>query len=124
MKIYGKAREKVIRDLRNEASKRRTERRCCWVCWKHEKITEVHHVISVEETADLILSEGYKNYPILTVWLCPNHHAYWHLLERASADEIPELFRELGADIDDFIALKKKRAELLEKYAKENNRVE
>lgn len=62
-----------------------TERESCAVCDKYKSITEAHHVIPVAEMATLchkakVLAYRLEKLPVYFMWLCPNHHALFHLL--------------------------------------------
>lgn len=65
------------RDLRrtNKATKG-MNRQPCYVCCKHQSITELHHVFSLKDCAMVIDAVGSVNVPM--AWLCPNCHTYIH----------------------------------------------
>lgn len=74
---------RLIRLLR-ASTKRGDYRPNCFVCNKHYCITELHHLIPVSVIADMIIAsqKPVKEVFMPTVWLCPNHHALWHLVEK------------------------------------------
>ena len=52
----------------------------CFICGKHSSITELHHVLSLEDCAAYLNTKAFNTIEVPTVWLCPNHHAYMHTL--------------------------------------------
>ena len=70
-------------DLRRHCATHR-QREPCFICGKHEDITEAHHAKSLEEVAHILNHCAdwvtIEEPPI--VWLCPNCHTYIHNLMR------------------------------------------
>lgn len=60
------------------AQSRGKPKESCFICGQHKEITELHHIVSVEEMAKAIKTYSIPKVPNVTVWLCPNHHALWH----------------------------------------------
>lgn len=63
--------------------RRRTKRPAkhvhCYICHAHPAITECHHLYPVKDVAnDLSIQDQSL---LLTVWLCPNCHRYYHAVE-------------------------------------------
>ena len=68
--------------------KAKGERTSCVVCGRHKEIAERHHVLSLKKSALLLnsgLIERVKT-PILS--LCPNCHAYLHLLMKHQTHKV------------------------------------
>ena len=78
---------RVARQLRGMTP--RGERQPCFVCGKYRPITHLHHVIPVDDLARLVVKRQLYgvNLYMPTVWLCPNHHALWHKLEKDKTSE-------------------------------------
>jgi hypothetical protein len=91
----------------------RGERQPCYVCSKHPLITEYHHLIPVAQIADYMERTGNYKYPSPMVWLCPNHHEYWHQLETASKRKRITIFKELGDEAGAYIELWQLRVDTL-----------
>lgn len=72
----------IAKRLRNKA---KGEKQPCYICGKHGLIAERHHIIPVAELALYIHRSQLSKVNYLTVWLCPNHHAYWHALEACTS---------------------------------------
>lgn len=66
------------KDLRKKHSERKQN---CYICDLHRDITELHHILSLADCAMLrnicINVRSNKG-----VWLCPNHHVYFHKVEK------------------------------------------
>lgn len=67
----------------------RTDKAPCYICGQHKLITELHHLTPVGEMAEYLAYAVLSQKPqyeirIATVWLCPNHHAIWHLMSKAN----------------------------------------
>lgn len=71
-------------DLRRQCAVHR-KREPCWICGRHTRITEAHHLVPLKQVAMYV-----NRYKLTTVkeppiaWLCPNCHAYLHKFEMAS----------------------------------------
>lgn len=65
------------KDLRDN---KKRDRRPCFVCEKHEYITEWHHVTNLKEVAQDI--EYFYGSSIELVCLCPNCHTVVHAIEK------------------------------------------
>lgn len=69
----------TAKTLRKQCKKHK-EKEPCFICGKHSTITECHHVIPLKICAD-IMNEFHKNeLTVPTAWLCPNCHAYAHII--------------------------------------------
>lgn len=76
----------------------------CFVCEQHHLITHAHHAVEVGFVAKLLGTYGIYGWSprIATVYLCPNDHAYWHLLRRkgkSDSEAIREIVREMGEEV-------------------------
>ena len=75
------------------------KREPCYICGKHEKITEWHHLISLSECANKL----FKNFDINELetpmyCLCPNCHTYIHLIESRKSYSIGAVIENLNSD--------------------------
>lgn len=70
-------RKPSINAKRLRKSKGHIEREECFVCGKHKEITQLHHIMPLQECAQWL--EYVKGIEVPRVWLCPNCHAYVHL---------------------------------------------
>jgi hypothetical protein len=61
----------------------RGEKQPCYVCGKYRHIAHLHHPFPVEDIMLFVLFYGLYDAPLYipTVWLCPNHHALYHLVQ-------------------------------------------
>ena len=73
-------RMEIIKLLKsNEIRKKRTkERHPCFVCNKHESITEVHHIIQLKDISNFFNIGIIDEITNPLVHLCPNCHSYTH----------------------------------------------
>ncbi len=93
-KITSAAQKRMV----HAASPRPKEQRPCYVCGRHRTISQSHHTVEIGLVTrilnDLAIYDWAPRIP--TVSLCPNHHAYEHLLRRQKKvvpPEIAEAFR-------------------------------
>lgn len=63
-------------DLRRQCASHKN-RKPCFICGRHQSITEAHHTITLKEISQLLMSWGSLPEPPV-VWLCPNCHTYVH----------------------------------------------
>jgi len=80
-----------VRIIRNEYKVR--ERKPCFICGDHELITHAHHLYDVAHMANILeianISPATDDLLVEYVWLCPNHHAYWHKIhEKNKSQEV------------------------------------
>ncbi len=79
------------RDLRRQATGHK-ERRPCYVCGRHQAITEFHHVFSLRDWA--VMFPNVQTIEIPMAWLCPNCHTYIHQMHKGifynAIRELPE----------------------------------
>ena len=70
-------------DRIRQASRSYLRESCC-VCGLHEEISHLHHIIPVVVMADMIMKYDLYDIevPNIVTWFCPNHHAYYHKIER------------------------------------------
>src|SRR5690242_19170838 len=75
----------------------RGEKQHCYVCGRYKYIAHLHHPFAVEDLTLFVLFYGLYDMPLYipTVWLCPNHHAIYHLVHNSGGN----LDREVLADI-------------------------
>lgn len=106
----------LISDIRSRTRKLRKERQSCYVCGNHIAITELHHLISVVDIAKYFLRTEDTTHPMPVVWLCPNHHAYWHLLETSQRSMRRLLLSALGDESSKFLELQEKRLAILSQF--------
>ena len=61
----------------------RDEKQPCYVCGKYKQIAHLHHPFPVEDLTLFVLFYDLYSSPLYipVVWLCPNHHALYHLVE-------------------------------------------
>ena len=102
--------------IRAETRALQGKRQPCYICGEHEAISQCHHLISVREIEAAIRRSNNWNQPMPLVWLCPNHHAYWHLLERASKQQRLRLFREWGDESAAFLELLELKVKTLAEF--------
>lgn len=82
----------------------------CLVCGKYRHVCHAHHVIPVHQMARLCARKGvalrdFARLPVRFIWLCPTHHALFHLLDRPHSDARgQEIIEDLG--IEEYRALK------------------
>jgi hypothetical protein len=76
---------KYIRDLKADDYLREP----CFMCGRWRSITHCHHVLSVSALADLCIGNNWHPswLPIAYVWLCPNHHEWFHRFNDKWSDE-------------------------------------
>ncbi len=84
----------VGREKLNSESLRRShtyKKQICYVCEAHRLITELHHVLSLEDCALFLnlMPDAVIDVPL--VWLCPNHHRYIHVFVKDPNAVIPML---------------------------------
>lgn len=79
-KITRKGVKRMVRTS-NPAPK---DRRPCFVCGRHRAISQWHHLIEVARVAKVLRAMSIYDWApsIPAVSLCPNHHSYWHMLDR------------------------------------------
>lgn len=106
----------IQRIIRAISRQKQGERQACFVCNKHRFITELHHIIPVKEIALYIHETGKRNHPMPMVWLCPNHHAYWHKLEGKSDNFGVYLHLSLEEEEAKFLELKRLQLEALANF--------
>lgn len=74
----------IARQLRNVTSRR--DRCACYVCGRHAAVSQLHHLTPIGELSESVsyqlLERETVTVRVVTVWLCPTHHAYWHLLRK------------------------------------------
>ena len=63
------------KDLRKKQRKNELKQPC-YICGRHQTITELHHVFTLKDCANVI--ETVKSVDVPLVWLCPNCHTYIH----------------------------------------------
>lgn len=87
-KITPDAQKRMVRAV----SPRPKERRPCYVCGHHRAISQSHHVVQIGLVTSILNSLAIYDWAprIPTVSLCPNHHAYEHVLRRAQKPPRPE----------------------------------
>lgn len=80
------------KQLRNSEQKynKKIKKEPCFVCNKHEKITQLHHIIPLKNVAEKAKKED-RDAELLecendVIWLCPNCHAYTHLMYQDDFD--------------------------------------
>lgn len=80
-KITAEAQKRMVR----AANPRPKERLPCHVCGRHRAISQSHHVIEIGKVVKVLNGLAIYDWAptIPTVVLCPNHHAYEHVLRRA-----------------------------------------
>lgn len=78
---------KQIRTIKPKDNKRRP----CYICNRWESITHCHHIVDVSDIAEICLEYGVSPFllPYHFVWLCPNHHEWWHRLRDKDVLVIP-----------------------------------
>jgi hypothetical protein len=84
-RIDANTKAKRIRASQEELRKstERGQKKPCYVCGQFQVIAQLHHIVSVKQMAEILFeNHSLVNLPMLTVWLCPNHHAWWHWKER------------------------------------------
>lgn len=70
----------------------------CFVCGKHEHITHGHHLVPAFHMAEMLEATNKSKLDIDVlriisvryVWLCPNHHAYWHHIDSGNGQSAYE----------------------------------
>jgi hypothetical protein len=84
-------------------SPRPKERRPCFVCRRHPRISQSHHLVGVGRVARVLHALAIYDWApsIPVVSLCPNHHAYEHALRRIRDDTPPEVYKPLYAELSD-----------------------
>lgn len=81
------------------------EKQHCFICHRYQSITEIHHLFPVGELVQLLTTYPSIATEILNsihlAWLCPNHHAIYHLVATSKQKETPRsfaAFQELSLD--------------------------
>lgn len=106
-----------MREIRRTTKAKKKKRQPCAICGKHLFITELHHLISVSELAEMLCRNGSEFYPLVTVWLCPNHHVYWHRLRSAKTKlDRAAILLALGKYAPAMRELEKQMYESLKRY--------
>jgi hypothetical protein len=79
------------------------EKRACYVCGRYQGISQAHHLIEIGKVAKVLRAMAIYDWApsIPSVSLCPNHHAYEHLMRRAKKPLSPEISRALD-ELSDF----------------------
>lgn len=80
----------------------RDKRSSCIVCGKHKFITHGHHVYPVSELAKLICAaeltfKQIAKIPVKYTWLCPNHHALFHLMSKSTRKDL-DIIEDIGQE--------------------------
>jgi hypothetical protein len=80
-KITAEAQKRMVR----AANPRPKARLPCHICGRHHAISQSHHVIEIGKVVKVLNALTIYDWApsIPTVVLCPNHHAYEHVLRRA-----------------------------------------
>jgi len=89
----------------------------CFICGEHEAISEKHHLITLKECAFWINRVPNLEMKSPTVWLCPNHHRYWHLATKTL--ELPDCFTD--KHVEKYKMLLSRRVAGLEELRKQIN---
>lgn len=92
-------RKEIIKRLREITPK--SERQDCFVCGRFKCVAQQHHLLPVSEMADFVMKHSLFDTQLYipTVWLCPNHHAIWHIISRQHMDDRTlEAFQSLAED--------------------------
>ena len=81
------------RELRRRSKENRgIDRQPCFVCGRHESITELHHVFTLKDC--VMVFDIVQSVEVPMVWLCPNCHTYIHQMYKGkffnTIREIPE----------------------------------
>lgn len=105
----------LMAEIRRNTRGKAGDRQPCYICGEHLLIAERHHVISVSTMARFYLEHPHDiRHPMLNVWFCPNHHAYWHKLETGSKKDHIRWWAAIGPDVSaKFLALIQRRNEIL-----------
>lgn len=97
-------------DLRKQCGKHKN-RRECFICGKHAKITQAHHAYPLSSAKYFLYLLGTIKEPP-TVWLCPNCHAYYHLYSAGKLTfDLTDGFLDKAAEIYE-IGMKYIRSEI------------
>lgn len=72
----------------------------CYICNKHEGITEWHHITPIQEQVnDIKEMDGFivfdKDFHNLSVILCPNCHTYLHKLYKTNKKDYELFFKNM-----------------------------
>ncbi len=98
-KITREAQKRLVR----AANPRPKERRPCHVCDRHRAISQSHHVIEIGKVVGVLntfaIFDWAPRIPIVS--LCPNHHAYEHVIRRLKAEVSQEFKDALRAELSD-----------------------
>lgn len=94
----------------------------CAVCGKYKSIAHAHHVYPVSKLAKLVCQaeltiSQLEGLPVKYVWVCPNHHALFHVIsDPRSSREGLAVIEDIG--IEEYRTLKV-LFDLLEENSKE-----
>lgn len=83
--------------IRNGSRTIAGEKEACAVCGLHKEISEFHHLVTVAELTQLIIDHGLTSVRVVGFWLCPNHHAMFHVLNSSDTKRSAALYTELNA---------------------------
>ncbi len=91
-----------VKEAIRKASPRPKRKEPCFICGQHQWIAHSHHLVEVGRVAEVLRGAFIFDWvpQIPAVFLCPNHHAYWHELNRRGiGDEyVKRYLKELDAD--------------------------
>jgi hypothetical protein len=80
----------------------------CFVCQKHAAICHYHHTPPLSKVAEFFADLPWllSQVSVDGVWLCPNHHALWHTVNREGERDIIKLFWDcMASDVGLLITL-------------------
>jgi hypothetical protein len=68
----------------------------CAICGRRELISKAHHFVSVGHVAQFLHAAAFFDWSskIPYVFLCPNHHALWHELDRRGGAQVSAALSE------------------------------
>ncbi len=98
-KITAEAQKRMVR----AANPRPKERLPCHVCGRHRAVSQSHHVIEIGKVVKVLNALAIYDWApsIPTVVLCPNHHAYEHVIRRMKRQEPSERWGILMQNLTD-----------------------
>jgi hypothetical protein len=115
----------AVRKRVRQANKPPKQREPCAICGRWARISQAHHFVSVGFVAKFLHSVPIFDWvpKIPFVFLCPNHHALWHEMDRIGADRLHELLPEFKEhELDKLIELSGRRDKVREEVLSELRR--
>ena len=87
---------KSVREVVRKTSRPPKQREPCFVCYRYKRITHAHHLVEVGKVAKVLHMMAIFDWSpkIPVVFLCPNHHALWHEMNRLGSAFLSEVMGE------------------------------